>query len=179
MGDSEEMSRANIPDVEAIKTAALQVLASGRSRSLVSWEKETAKQLGLSPKQQIYHIAGSTTALFANRFEKARSELHRDRLIEYPARGKVRLIDVHRFVEGEKSAASVGDESSADDGQPVVIPIAATAEPQKPGSFDGGIVEFPSEEKSTSPMRPWLPLVLAVIGLILCFTGTFAIVGVV
>ena len=109
MGDSEELSRASIPDVEAIKPAALEALASGRARSLESFERETAKRLGLSSKQRTYCIGGSATALFSNRFEKARSELHHEGLIEYPTHGKVRLTEAGRSADGEKPAASAGD----------------------------------------------------------------------
>lgn len=178
MGDSEELSRASIPAVEAIKPAALEALASGRARSLESFEHETAKRLGLSSKQRAYRIGGSATALFSNRFEKARSELHREGLIEYPTRGKVRLTEAGRSAEGEKPAASVGDAPATADEPAATVPIASSSEPYEPGSFEGGIVAFPSEKKSAAQLRPWLPLALAVVGLLLCFTGTFALLGV-
>ena len=178
MGDSEELSRASIPDVEAIKPAALEALASGRARSLESFERETAKRLGLSPKQRTYRIGGSATALFSNRFEKARSELHHEGLIEYPTHGKVRLTEAGRSAEGEKPSASVGDAPAIVDEPAATVPIAASSEPYHPGSFEGGIVAFPSEKKPAAQLRPWLPLALAVVGLLLCFTGSFVLLGV-
>lgn len=178
MGDSEESLRASIPDIEAIKPTALEALASGRARSLESFESETAKRLGLSSKQRACRIGGSATALFSNRFEKARSELHREGLIEYPTRGKVRLTEAGRSTEGEKPAASVGDAPATADEPAATVPIAASNEPYEPGSFEGGIVAFPSEKKPAAQLRPWLPLALAVVGLLLCFTGSLALLGV-
>lgn len=184
MGNSKGSPRASIPDVEAVKLAALQALASGRSRSIASLEAETAKRLGLSPKQRAYRIGDSATALFANRFEKARTGLHREGLIEYPTRGKVRLSEAGRAFDGSPPTTSVddapapGDERAATDAAAEPAKPYEPIKPHKPASFEGGIVSFPSEKKPSAQMRPWLPLVLAVVGLVLCFTGTFALLGV-
>ena len=178
MGDSEELSRGDIPDVEAIKAAALKALGSGRQRSFASLESETAKQLGLTSKQAAYKVGGSTTSLFSNRLEKARAELRLEGLIEYPTHGKVRLTKAGRATDVEERAVPVGEAPAQEAEETAEAPASVTAQPRESGSFEGGVVVFPSEEKPASRGRSWLPLALAIVGLVLCFTGALAVAGV-
>lgn len=194
MGDSEGISREDIPDITVIKTVVLQALESGRQRSLESCEHEAAKRLGLSKGQRAYRISGSATTLFSNRFEKARSELHREGLIEYPSRGKVRLtetskVPVASLSSGVSTPSSV-DEMKSDEHtvdrdmssakkDKAVDPLGVSPEPYQPRAFEGGIVAFPTEQPSARKSGSKLPLSLALIGILLCVTGVFAFAGII
>lgn len=79
-----------------------------------------------------------------------------------------------RSGEAERAVKEVGSAKSARDADAAG---KEGAEPYKPGSFEGGIVEFPSGDEPAVPPRKRLPLVLAIIGLVLCFTGSLALVG--
>ena len=197
MGDSKGVSREDIPGIEDIKPAALQVLESGRSRSLASFESETAKRLGLTSAQRAFCVTGSSSALFSNRFEKARSELHRDGMIEYPARGKVRLGDRGqasakseletepdqapeagmRAPEGG-AAAEPSDESPAMRDKPDAGATSQQATGEcGSGSYEGGITSLPSIERSEPKTSSIIALVLAAVGLALSFTGVLSLAG--
>lgn len=65
-----------------------------------------------------------------------------------------------------------------DAGEPAEVPTAVPAQPYEPGSFEGGVVAFPSEEKPALSVRSWLPFALAIAGMVLCFTGMLAVAGV-
>ena len=91
-----------------------------------------------------------------------------DEPIERPEREEARSGEAERAVKEVGSAKSARDADAAG---------KEGAEPYKPGSFEGGIVEFPSGDEPAVPPRKRLPLVLAIIGLVLCFTGSLALVG--
>ncbi|MDU2448184.1 MAG: hypothetical protein E7D44_12690, partial [Eggerthella sp.] len=91
-----------------------------------------------------------------------------DEPIERPEREEARPGEAERAVKEVGSAKSARDADAAG---------KEGAEPYKPGSFEGGIVEFPSGGEPAAPPRKRLPLVLAIIGLVLCFTGSLALVG--
>lgn len=92
-----------------------------------------------------------------------------DEPIERPEREEARSGEAERAVKEVGSARSARDADAAG---------KEGAEPYKPGSFEGGIVEFPSGGRARPYRRSKrLPLVLAIIGLVLCFTGSLALVG--
>ena len=91
-----------------------------------------------------------------------------DEPIERPEREEA------RSGEAERAVKEVGSAKSARDADAVG---KEGAEPYKPGSFEGGIVEFPSGDEPAVPPRKRVPLVLASLGLVLCFTGSLALVG--
>ena len=91
-----------------------------------------------------------------------------DEPIERPEREEARSGEAERAVKEVGSAKSARDADAAG---------KEGAEPYKPGSFEGGIVEVPSGDEPAVPPRKRLPLVLAIIGLVLCFTGSLALVG--
>lgn len=173
MVESKKVTRADIPDVETIKSVALDALASGRARSFKSFEDEVAERLELSSQQKRYRISGSETTLFSNRCEKARSELRHEGLIEYPDTGKVKLTE-----EG-KQRLHADETREPDVAKTVQLPDALPSHPsvRESSSLEGGVVTFPEPAERPSN-RANLPLILAVIGLILCFTGVLAFAGV-
>lgn len=182
MGEKESVSRDDIPDVETIKEAALKALSSGRQRSFGSFEHGVAKLLGLSPQQERYRVSGSATPLFANRVEKARAELRKEGLVEYPDAGKVRLAEAGKArIAGVASDQALPPQPEAQE----LVSDAPLYEPPRRGAPDGkkaaaplegGVVVFPEPEKKAK--SPNLPLILAVVGLLLCFTGVLAFAGV-
>ena len=91
MNHDDKDIKGTIPQVEQLKEAVLEVLKSGRSRTFESLERDVASHFDLTSKQRNYRVGKSKTALFSNRLGKARSELRRAQLIEYPSPGKVKL----------------------------------------------------------------------------------------
>lgn len=173
MVESKKVTRADIPDVETIKSVALDALASGRARSFKSFEDEVAERLELSSQQKRYRISGSETTLFSNRCEKARSELRHEGLIEYPDTGKVKLTEEgkQRLHANETHEPDVAKTAQLPDAPPSVRSVRESS------SLEGGVVAFPKPAERPSN-RANLPLILAVIGLILCFTEVLAFAGV-
>ena len=182
MGEREGVSRDDIPDVEVIKEAALKALASGRQRSFESLEREAAKMLGLTSRQERYCISGSTTPLFANRVEKARAELRKDGLVEYPNAGKLKLSEAGKALiasaaSEEAEPPQVERRNPEPEAQLYEPPRSATPEEEKAATpAEGGVVVFPEPQKKAA--SPNLPLILAIVGLVLCFTGVLAFAGV-
>ena len=84
-----------------------------------------------------------------------------DEPIERPEREEARSGEAERAVKEVGSAKSARDADAAG---------KEGAEPYKPGSFEGGIVEFPSGDEPAVPPRKRLPLVLAIIGLVRSFS---------
>lgn len=182
MGERENVSRDDIPGVETIKEAALKALSSGRQRSFESLEREVAKLLGLSPQQERYCVSGSATPLFANRVEKARAELRKEGFVEYPDAGKVRLAETGKTrIVGAASGQVLPPQPEAQEpvsDVPLYEPPCREAPDGKKAAapLEGGVVVFPEPEKGAKSLN--LPLVLAVVGLLLCFTGVLAFAGV-
>lgn len=173
MVESKKVTRSDIPDVEVIKSVALDALASGRARSFKSFEDEVAERLNLSSQQKRYRISGSETTLFSNRCEKARSQLRHEGLVEYPDTGKVKLSE-----EG-KRRLHADEVHEPDAAKTVQLPDAPPSYPsvRESSSLEGGVVVFPEPAERPSN-RANLPFILAIIGLILCFTGVLAFAGV-
>ncbi|RDB63995.1 hypothetical protein C1878_04210 [Gordonibacter sp. 28C] len=214
MEDETPSIKDSIPDVETIKESVLSVLSSGRQRSVESLEQEVARHLSLSSKQKRYCVAGSKTTLFANRFEKARTELHKNKLIEYPHHGKVKLCP-SEMDRADSSAKSVRDAlpDAIRSKEPNSVSIDPDAKdprdvPENPSTKEserasgtapagkGSAAAFktadrdsgeknakrstvPSSARKTStagnPSK--LPILLAVAGLVLCFTFVLAAPG--
>lgn len=84
------ITKNEIPNIDSVKGALLEVLSSGRSRSFENIAADVAKVLGLTRAQRAYRIGNSKNSLFANRLVQARAELTKEGAISYRA-GKVRL----------------------------------------------------------------------------------------
>ncbi len=107
MSDEDSITRNDIPQVEKLKAAILTELGSGRVRSCEVVLKDISSSLSLSAKQRGYKIKGSKTTLLENRYEKARSELKAEGLIEYPSHGKMKLVRTAESAgEGSGDAAA-------------------------------------------------------------------------
>ena len=107
MSDEDSITRNDIPQVEELKAAILTELGSGRVRSCEVVLKDVSSSLSLSAKQRGYKIKGSKTTLLENRYEKARSELKAEGLIEYPSHGKMKLVRTAESAgEGSGDAAA-------------------------------------------------------------------------
>lgn len=105
MGDRKPTKKSDIPAVSDIKNAILTELASGRRRSSESVRNSVARFFGLTAAQREYRISGSKTSLFENRFDKAKAELSKEGLVEYPEHGKIKLVEGVRRTPPPKSDA--------------------------------------------------------------------------
>ena len=83
----------DIPNVDKLKSAILEIANTGRSRGVNALEKDVYEKLGLSKEQRKYKIKGSSTALLSNRYKDAISELKKEGALCSPANGKVKLTD--------------------------------------------------------------------------------------
>lgn len=116
MEENKPVGREDIPEVDRLKEAVLQELAAGRRRSFEAVKKDAITSLKLTAAQKRYKIKGSKTTLLENRFEKARSELHGEGLIEYPDTGKVKITEAGKALcSSQAKSVRVGEVATKED----------------------------------------------------------------
>lgn len=188
------VTRNDIPQIGDLKAAILTELASGRPRAFGTVLKDVASTLGVTAEQREYRIKDSKTTLFENRFEKARSELKTEGLIEYPTHGKMKLAparEKERTANSETTkTAPSGLLSKTPKHTSDTVANERTAEPSPaadsrdapfPQATDGQVTE-PAECEAVSPSpaaaspriwakyRAYAPIALTVLGILLCLT---------
>lgn len=156
---STPVSKSSIPDAEAIGSALLAVLKSGRQKSIAAAEKETASLLGMSPAEKRYRIKGSATTLFENRFKKARAELHSAGLIELTAPDKMKLTEAGkarlRTLEDNKGASRAGNPEKAGGGRHARLQDSDDPALYRPPSAGPALHETPAADAGETGDAPW------------------------
>lgn len=116
MEENKPVGREDIPEIDRLKEAVLQELSAGRRRSFEAVKKDAIASLKLTASQKRYKIKGSKTTLLENRFEKARSELHSEGLIEYPDTGKVKITEAGKALcSSQAKSAQVEEVATKED----------------------------------------------------------------